>query len=97
MTNSIRNLSRYRALISAFLVFLLLPFKDIYAQSPTVNGYFYGDGDSNRYSLWAEAPGARGELYYYIGGDTLYLAVVANDSIIADNVFEKAHLMRIIY
>jgi len=53
--------------------------------TPTVNGLFYGDGDENNYYFLGENPG-RGKLYYNREGNTLYLAVVVDDSV-NDNVF----------
>jgi hypothetical protein len=77
------------AAVSAVLLALTaLPFPAAQAGTPTVNGLFYGDGDYNNYLLWAVAPEGRGTLYYSMPGDTLYLAVVVDDTI-NDNVFGR--------
>lgn len=52
---------------------------------PEVNGLFYGDGDAGNYQFLAESPD-RARLYYYLEGDTVYLAVVL-DRAVNDNVF----------
>jgi uncharacterized repeat protein (TIGR01451 family) len=53
---------------------------------PTVNGAFYADGDSEIYQYLMESTGARAKVYYYLCGDTLYLALVVGTSV-NDNVF----------
>ena len=58
-----------------------------YAQTPTVNGLFYGDGDTLNYSFLAADPG-RGTLYYSLVGETLFVAMVL-DSAVNDNVFSE--------
>ncbi|UCE19139.1 MAG: hypothetical protein JSV84_01980, partial [Gemmatimonadota bacterium] len=54
--------------------------------APTVNGLFYGDGDTLNYYLLAEEIDGRGSLYYNLVGDTLYIAMVV-DATVNDNVF----------
>lgn len=53
--------------------------------APVVNGLFYGDGDDASYIYLSENPD-RAKLYYYLNGDTLYVAVVL-DRAVNDNVF----------
>jgi hypothetical protein len=67
------------------VLFIALGNNKALAQSPTVNGLFYGDGDDARYIFLASDPG-RGYLYYYIEGSTYYFAVVLDPSV-NDNVF----------
>ena len=76
----------FMALMSTIFALLLIVPSQIQGQSPTVNGLFYGDGDYQRYNLWAVSPDANGTLYYYIEGETLYIATVANYGTVADNV-----------
>ena len=59
----------------------------VYAE-PTVNGLFYGDGDSGEYEVLAENEEGRGTLYYYLQNNALYMAVVVDPSV-NDNVFDK--------
>ncbi|MDZ7724708.1 MAG: GEVED domain-containing protein [candidate division KSB1 bacterium] len=56
--------------------------------TPTVNGLFYGDGDSGEYEVLAENEEGRGTLYYYLENNSLYMAVVVDPSV-NDNVFDK--------
>jgi len=83
---NIKNYIKQGAKAAVIFAFIMAP-STLSAQAPTVNGLFYGDGDYQRYIFWAEAQEARGDLYYYIDGDILYLAVVASENLTCDNVF----------
>jgi Peptidase family C25 len=58
------------------------------ARAVTVNGLFFGDGDYQQYLLLANdtGGGSRGKIYYYLDGNTIYLALVASKTV-NDNVF----------
>lgn len=75
------------AMISLCLVLLVSGLSPGQAEAgtPTLNGRFYGDGDDSNYYFIGSSTTGRGELYYYMDRDTLYLAVVVSDSV-NDNV-----------
>ncbi|UCE20311.1 MAG: hypothetical protein JSV84_08240 [Gemmatimonadota bacterium] len=54
--------------------------------APTVNGLFYGDGDYDNYYFLMRGTSGRGDVYYNLLGDTLYLLMLV-DEIANDNVF----------
>ena len=73
------------AVVSCLLVAGLLA--PAAAAQPTVNGLFYGDGDSNRYTYWAESYyGSDLYIYLDVPSATLYVALVVDRSV-NDNVF----------
>jgi len=74
-------------LLQKVLVTLLILSFPIIAQTvPTVNGLFYGDGDESNYQTLGVSDAGRGTLYYNLDGDTLYIAMVVDQSV-NDNVF----------
>ena len=73
------------ALCVGLLLLVLVP--AAFAQAPTVNGAFYGDGDYTRYHfLGYDSAGAGSALYYYLDGTRLYVTVVVSTAV-NDNVF----------
>jgi hypothetical protein len=74
-------------LLAAVLV--ATPLGGAYAQAPTVNGLFYGDGDDARYVKYATSVyGSKLYLYFDAPTATLYVALVV-DTAVNDNVFGK--------
>ena len=71
---------------ASLAISLLLISGSAHAVAPTVNGLFYGDGDAANYTLLASNGDERGDLYYSVVDDVLYLAVVMNRTV-NDNVF----------
>ncbi|MBN1424461.1 hypothetical protein JXA88_07885 [Candidatus Fermentibacteria bacterium] len=69
-----------------FLVCTMVLATTSVAGVPTVNGLFFGDGDQYNYHFVGSASNGRGDLYYYLDQDTLYLAVVVDEAV-NDNVF----------
>ena len=74
----------------AILVLALVGFSGtVFADPPTVNGLFYGDGDDAKYVHYATSYlGSRLYIYYDAPTATLYSALVVNTSV-NDSVFGK--------
>ncbi len=82
MTRNLLN----KILLTGIFLLSILNFS-VFAQSvPTVNGLFYGDGDAANYQTLGVSEAGRGTLYYNLDGDTLYIAMVVDQSV-NDNVF----------
>ncbi len=73
-----------KGLVAALLL-TTLGAGQVQAATPTVDGRFFGDGDSNNYFFLNADPG-RGAIYYRIVGTRLYAAVVVSNTV-NDNVF----------
>lgn len=72
-------------LLAAVLV--AAPWGGAFAQAPTVNGLFYGDGDGAKYVEYATSVyGSKLYLYFDAPTATLYVALVVN-TVVNDNVF----------
>ena len=59
---------------------------DAAAGTPTVNGLYFGDGDEANYYFLMEGTNGRGDVYYNLTGNTLYLLMLVDESV-NDNVF----------
>jgi hypothetical protein len=76
-----------KSVLLGFLVCVLLfyPSSGILAQSPTINGLYYGDNDQNLYVQY-NTSGFGSTLWYSFSDNTLFVALVVDRSV-NDNVF----------
>ena len=64
----------------------VIPPAEAAAGTPTVNGLYFGDGDEANYYFLMEGTSGRGDVYYNLTGNTLYLLMLVDESV-NDNVF----------
>jgi len=80
---------KFTSISLAVVILAALTVGSVFADPPTVNGLFYGDGDDAKYVEYATSYlGSKLYLYYDAPSATLYTALVVSTSV-NDNVFGK--------
>jgi len=84
MTRHLFQLALIIGLLSATLT--VIPTAEAAAGTPPVNGLYFGDGDEANYYFLMGGTSGRGDVYYNLTGNTLYVLMLVDEGV-NDNVF----------